>query len=238
MPFNSFDDYPMNWRPDRESLGKPYYVGLVDLLEESVRAGELSRRRSTAAAARAGRLPRPEPLHGGARLCARARARARVRRDGQGDVRGAARAKRPHHHRRRRGRPRRAGHGHGLQPVRRPGGRRRADGGAARLPVEAHGLFEPLRLSAPPGGGTPVAGVEGPSARARLRGGDVGRTERARGDPMRAVPRGRPHRRGRVHVRELHRAGEDDGHRASFPSPEMRTACATPRSTRSAVPWT
>ena len=21
MPFNSFDDYPMNWRPDRESLG-------------------------------------------------------------------------------------------------------------------------------------------------------------------------------------------------------------------------
>ena len=41
MPFNSFDDYPMNWRPDRESLGKPYYVGLVDLLEESVRAGEL-----------------------------------------------------------------------------------------------------------------------------------------------------------------------------------------------------
>ncbi len=41
MPFNSFDDYPMSWRPDRESLGKPYYVGLVDLLEESVRAGEL-----------------------------------------------------------------------------------------------------------------------------------------------------------------------------------------------------
>ena len=41
MPFNSFDDYPMSWRPDRESLGKPYYVGLVDLLEESGRAGEL-----------------------------------------------------------------------------------------------------------------------------------------------------------------------------------------------------
>ena len=62
--------------------------------------------------------------------------------------------------------------------------------------------------------------------------------QRARGDPMRAVPRGRPHRRGRVHVRELHRAGSRSWASSSFPSPEMRTACATPRSTRSAVPWT
>lgn len=41
MPFNSFDDYPMSWKPDRASLGKPYYASLVDLLEESIRSGAL-----------------------------------------------------------------------------------------------------------------------------------------------------------------------------------------------------
>lgn len=41
MPFNSFDDYPMSFQPDRALLRKPYYVSLVDLLEEAVRAGEL-----------------------------------------------------------------------------------------------------------------------------------------------------------------------------------------------------
>lgn len=42
MPFNSFDDYPMNWRPDRALLRKPYYACLADMLEEAVRTGELA----------------------------------------------------------------------------------------------------------------------------------------------------------------------------------------------------
>lgn len=41
MPFNSFDDYPMSWRPDRAQLRKPYYACLADMLEEAVRTGEL-----------------------------------------------------------------------------------------------------------------------------------------------------------------------------------------------------
>ena len=41
MPFNSFDDYPMSWRPNRARLARPYYACLVDLLEEAVRTGEL-----------------------------------------------------------------------------------------------------------------------------------------------------------------------------------------------------
>ena len=73
MPFNSFDDYPMNWQPTaKASASRTTWGWWTCWKSRSVRAS--SRRRSTAAAARAGRLPRPEPLHGGARLCARARA--------------------------------------------------------------------------------------------------------------------------------------------------------------------
>lgn len=41
MPFNSFEDYPMSWKPDVRMLRKPYYACLVDMLEEAVRSGEL-----------------------------------------------------------------------------------------------------------------------------------------------------------------------------------------------------
>lgn len=41
MPFNSFDDYPMTWRPDGSRLERPYYASLVQLLEQAVRSGEL-----------------------------------------------------------------------------------------------------------------------------------------------------------------------------------------------------
>ena len=41
MPFNSFDDYPMSWKPDKSRLAKPYYSSLADMLEQAVREGEL-----------------------------------------------------------------------------------------------------------------------------------------------------------------------------------------------------
>ncbi|MGN0844898.1 MAG: PLP-dependent aminotransferase family protein [Kiritimatiellia bacterium] len=42
MPVNSFHDYPMNWKPERESLGKgPLYLSLASLLERDILSGKL-----------------------------------------------------------------------------------------------------------------------------------------------------------------------------------------------------
>ena len=42
MPFNSFDDYYMSWRPQRSRLTRPYYLCLANLLEEEISSGRLA----------------------------------------------------------------------------------------------------------------------------------------------------------------------------------------------------
>lgn len=42
MPFNSFEDYPMTWRPDRERLTRPLYQSIADLLERDILEGTLA----------------------------------------------------------------------------------------------------------------------------------------------------------------------------------------------------
>ncbi|MGI6032710.1 MAG: PLP-dependent aminotransferase family protein [Coriobacteriales bacterium] len=42
MPINSFDDYPMSWRPKKEELKRPYYISLADLMEQDIRTGKLA----------------------------------------------------------------------------------------------------------------------------------------------------------------------------------------------------
>lgn len=42
MPVNSFDDYPMSWKPRREQLTPPYYLSLATLLEEDIQSGRLA----------------------------------------------------------------------------------------------------------------------------------------------------------------------------------------------------
>lgn len=41
MPINSFDHYPLSWKPDKEKLTKPYYLSLTKDLEQRIRSGEL-----------------------------------------------------------------------------------------------------------------------------------------------------------------------------------------------------
>lgn len=41
MPVNSFDDYPMSWRPDRSLLKYPVYQSLSQLLERDIQNGSL-----------------------------------------------------------------------------------------------------------------------------------------------------------------------------------------------------
>ena len=38
MPVNSFDNYPMNWKPDLSKTAGPKYKALVKLLEEDIEA--------------------------------------------------------------------------------------------------------------------------------------------------------------------------------------------------------
>ena len=42
MPVNSFDDYPMSWKPLKEQLTPPYYLSLAALLEYDIQSGRLS----------------------------------------------------------------------------------------------------------------------------------------------------------------------------------------------------
>ena len=39
MPVNSFDNYPMNWKPDLSKTAGPKYKALVKLLEEDIENG-------------------------------------------------------------------------------------------------------------------------------------------------------------------------------------------------------
>ena len=41
MPVNSFENYPMSWKPQRNCLTKPYYKALADLLEQDILSGKL-----------------------------------------------------------------------------------------------------------------------------------------------------------------------------------------------------
>lgn len=42
MPVNSFDDYPMSWKPDKEKLTFPIYYCLADMMEHDIKDGVLS----------------------------------------------------------------------------------------------------------------------------------------------------------------------------------------------------
>ena len=42
MPVNSFDDYPMSWKPKKELLTAPKYRALADLLADDILTGKLS----------------------------------------------------------------------------------------------------------------------------------------------------------------------------------------------------
>lgn len=42
MPFNSFLDYPMSWKPERAKLNRPLYLALAEQLEKDIAAGYLT----------------------------------------------------------------------------------------------------------------------------------------------------------------------------------------------------
>lgn len=41
MPVNSFDSYPLTWKPDKASLQTPYCRSLAEDLEKNIRSGRL-----------------------------------------------------------------------------------------------------------------------------------------------------------------------------------------------------
>lgn len=41
MPVNSFEHYPLTWKPDREKLKRPYYLHLAADLESKIRTGQI-----------------------------------------------------------------------------------------------------------------------------------------------------------------------------------------------------
>lgn len=42
MPVNSFDNYPMSWKPDKKALKRPYYYSIAELLEQDIINGFLA----------------------------------------------------------------------------------------------------------------------------------------------------------------------------------------------------
>lgn len=42
MPVNSFDNYPMSWKPSRERLTTPFYYSLADRMEQDIKDGNLT----------------------------------------------------------------------------------------------------------------------------------------------------------------------------------------------------
>lgn len=42
MPINSFDDYPMSWKPEKKELAYPLYYSLADMLDRDIKNGTLS----------------------------------------------------------------------------------------------------------------------------------------------------------------------------------------------------
>lgn len=41
MPINSFDDYPMSWKPDLSKITGTKYIALAELLENDIKSGKL-----------------------------------------------------------------------------------------------------------------------------------------------------------------------------------------------------
>ncbi|MDE7476774.1 MAG: PLP-dependent aminotransferase family protein [Lachnospiraceae bacterium] len=41
MPINSFDNYPMSWKPDLSTINGPKYIALAELLENDIKSGKL-----------------------------------------------------------------------------------------------------------------------------------------------------------------------------------------------------
>ena len=41
MPINSFENYPMSWKPDKQKLAYPVYYSLADLMEQDIKSGKL-----------------------------------------------------------------------------------------------------------------------------------------------------------------------------------------------------
>ena len=41
MPVNSFEDYPMSWKPQKSKLEKPYYLSIAASLEADILSGKL-----------------------------------------------------------------------------------------------------------------------------------------------------------------------------------------------------
>ena len=41
MSVNSFDGYPLSWRPNKSALSQPYYLSLAADLEQQIRSGTL-----------------------------------------------------------------------------------------------------------------------------------------------------------------------------------------------------
>lgn len=41
MPVNSFDNYPMSWKPDLSNITGPKYIALAELLERDIKSGKL-----------------------------------------------------------------------------------------------------------------------------------------------------------------------------------------------------
>lgn len=41
MPVNSFDNYPMSWKPDLNDITGPKYIALAKLLESDIKSGKL-----------------------------------------------------------------------------------------------------------------------------------------------------------------------------------------------------
>ena len=41
MPVNSFDSYPLTWKPEKEKFKPPYYKSLAEDLESKIRSGLL-----------------------------------------------------------------------------------------------------------------------------------------------------------------------------------------------------
>lgn len=42
MPVNSFDGYPLSWKPDLSKTMGPKYTALAELLEEDIKNGKLT----------------------------------------------------------------------------------------------------------------------------------------------------------------------------------------------------
>ena len=41
MPVNSFEDYPLTWKPSKALLKFPMYISLSELLEQDILSGRL-----------------------------------------------------------------------------------------------------------------------------------------------------------------------------------------------------